>query len=333
MDPKEILSSEESEALREAGGPDSTPGRNPEGHVVDVHADHWERITTDRVPALESIAERMVSLLKITGRKYFRQAVEITPRPARTERWTNYVRRLGVPTSLNVLEIRPQNMKGVICLDAEFIFVLVDVFFGGNGKSSRPDTHVEFSPMEIRLVRKFVTAIIQDMKDAWKPFTDAEFALGNTEINPIFAGVAAGSDPVSVSTFELAFGDRDFRFDIVLPAPLVESLRNMRDAGRNDGSNSDVKHWSARLKADVQDARVSLRAVLGHTEISLRDLTVAEPGDIIPIEFPATVTLFAGDSPLLEGTFGLSQGHNAVRISKPANRALLGEKYGRLEDT
>lgn len=332
MDPKEILSSEESAALRESGTADATPGPMPDGHVIEVHPDHWERITTDRVPALESISERMVSLLKLSGRRFFRQAVEVTARPARTERWSAYMRRLPVPTSLNVLELKPAGIKGAICFDAEFVFVLTDVFFGGNGKSSRPETHAEFSPMELRLVRKFVGSLLQDMKDAWKPFTDAEFVAGASEVNPIFAGVAAGSDTMTITGFELAFAGRDFRFDIVLPTALVESLRDVRDAGHADKGKTETKGWSARLKADVQDARVSLRAVLGHTEISLRDITVAQPGDIIPIEFPATVTLYAGDSPLLEGTFGLSQGNNAVRISKPANRAIVGEKYGQSQE-
>jgi flagellar motor switch protein FliM len=73
--------------------------------------------------------------------------------------------------------------------------------------------------------------------------------------------------------------------------------------------------------------------VLGRTEISLRDITQAKPGDIIPTDTPGTVILYAGDTPLLEGTFGNAQGRNAVRITKPANRKTVGEKYGRGENS
>jgi flagellar motor switch protein FliM len=38
------------------------------------------------------------------------------------------------------------------------------------------------------------------------------------------------------------------------------------------------------------------------------------PGDIIPIEAPQQVTLFAGEVPLYRGRFGISQGRNALKI-------------------
>lgn len=333
MSTREILSDEESQALREPGAAGDPQGRAPEGQVVDLHADHWERIASDKVPALESISERMTSLLKLTARKFFRQSVEIAPRPWREERWGLYSRRLPVPTSLNVLDVRSHNCKGVVTLDAGFVFTLVDVFFGGDGKGRRLEGTAEFTPMEIRLVRKFVTAITQDMRDAWKPFVSMDFQLGASEINPIFAAVAAGSDTMCITGFDLAICGQEFRFEIALPDALMEPIRHLRDAGQADLAEADSRRWSARLKADVQDARVSLRAVVARTEISLRDLTQAKPGDIIPTDLLPAVILYAGDTPLVEGTFGMFQGRNAVRVTKPANRITVGEKYGRGENS
>ncbi len=333
MNTKEILSEEESQALHERGAAGDPQGRAPEGQVVNLHADHWERIASGKAPALESISERLSSLLKITTRRFFRQSVEVAPRPWRDERWGLYARRLPVPTSLNVLEIRGQNVKGVITLDAAFVFTLVDIFFGGDGKGRRTEGDAEFTPMEVRLVRKFVTAIVQDMREAWKPFVLIDFQLGASEINPIFAAVAAGSDPVCVTGFDLLLGGREFHFEIVLPAAVMEPIRHLRDAGQQNQAEADSRRWSTRLRSDVQDASVSLRAVVARTEISLRDLVNAKPGDIIPTDLLPAVLLYAGDTPLVEGTFGAFQGRNAVRITKPANRITVGEKYGRGENT
>ena len=97
MESNDILSEEESQALRQAdidgsAGDDNAPA--PEGQVKDLHPDHWERIVADRVPALESISERMVSLLKTTGREFFRRSVEVSAEPSRTHRWGAFARRL-----------------------------------------------------------------------------------------------------------------------------------------------------------------------------------------------------------------------------------------------
>lgn len=332
MNTREILSDDEAQALREPARDepgDACP--RPAGEVVDLHADHWERIAADRLPALDSIMERMSSLLKLSGRRFFRQSVDITPQTLRDERWGNYVRRLSAPTNLNVFTIGPTGRRGVACLDADFVFFIADLFFGGDGKATRPAELLEFTQMEIRLVRKFVEIVLGDMREAWKPFIRLDLSLGNSEVNPIFAAVAAGSDTVVINGFTCTVAGREFRFDLVLPESLVEPIRRMQGAGAADGPQNERNRWETHLKTDVQDARVTLRAVLGHTTINLRDISQARPGDIIPLEAISQVTLLAGDTPLMEGTLGASRGRNAIRITRPANRVTVGEKYGHHE--
>jgi flagellar motor switch protein FliM len=333
MNTKEIISADEAQALREGAGNVDPQGPAPEGHVLDLHADHWERIAADRAPALDAISERMGSLLKMTARRFFRRPVDVTPRGWRDERWGAYARRLPVPSSLNVLEIRTQKLKGMITLDADFVFTLTDIFFGGDGKSTRADGTPDFTPMEIRLARKFVTAVIQDIKEAWKPYGAVDIQLGNSEISPVFAALAANSESVSITGFELMLGSQELKFELVLPQAFIEPLRRLRNPGQpNQGDADSSQRWQARLKTDVQDATVSLRAVVNGTQVILRDISQARPGDIIAIDAPTTITLYAGENALLEGTLGACQGRNAVRITKPANRNTVGEKYGRGEN-
>lgn len=332
MNTREIISEDEAEALREGAGNVDPQGPAPEGHVLDLHADHWERIAADRAPALEAISERLGGLLKITARRFFRRPVDVTPRGWRVERWGVYARRLPVPTSLNVLEIRTQKLKGMVTLDPDFVFTLTDIFFGGDGKTSRADGTPDFTPMETRLVRKFVTAIIEDMKEAWKPYMAVDIQLANSEISPVFAAIAANSELVCITGFELMLGGHELKFELILPQAFIEPLRRLRNPGQPNNAEADSQRWQARLKTDVQDASVSLRAVLNGTQVILRDISQARPGDIIAIDAPTTITLYAGENALIEGTLGVCQGRNAVRITKPANRITVGEKYGRGED-
>jgi flagellar motor switch protein FliM len=332
MDPKDIISDEESQALA-ASAPAGDPGAPaPAGQVQGLHADHWERILADRAPALESVAERMCSLLKMTGRRFFRSSTEVVAHPIRSVRWGAYARALPAPTSLNVVDIRPGGLKGLIALDAEFVFTLIDVFFGGDGRGARPDDMIEFTPVEQRLTRKFVEALTADLKQAWRPFLELDFALGKSETNPIFAAIAAGSETVSVARFGFVVGEREQGFDVILPAAMVEPLRSLSEGTQAEAGAGLSQKWRSRLREDIQEARVSMRAVLTGGEINLRDIAMAKPGDVIPTELPAHVVIYAGDQPLLEGTFGVFQGRNAVRVAKPVNRRILGEHHGRAKD-
>jgi flagellar motor switch protein FliM len=69
----------------------------------------------------------------------------------------------------------------------------------------------------------------------------------------------------------------------------------------------------------LQDAQLDMRAILAQAQISLRELVTLSPGDIIPIEAPQQVTLLAGDVPLYQGRFGVSQGRNALKILSGAS--------------
>lgn len=332
MNTREIISDDEAEALREGARNVDPQGPAPDGQVLDLHADHWERIAADSTPALDAISERLGGLLKMTARRFFRCPVDVTPRGWREERWGACARRLPVPTSLNVLELPQQKGKGLIMLDADFVFTFTDIFFGGDGKSTRAEGTPDFTPMETRLVRKFVTAIVQDMKEAWKPYMAVDIQLGNSEISPVFAAIASNSEPVCITGFELMLGTHELELEMVLPQTFIEPLRRLRNPGQPNQGEADSQRWQTRLKTDVQDASVSLRAVLNGTQVILRDISQARPGDIIAIDAPGTVTLYAGDNALLEGTLGAIQGRNAVRITKPANRITVGEKYGRSAD-
>jgi len=329
MDHKDVLTEEETQALREtdlAEDSDDTRGAR-EGEVRDLHPDHWERIVADQVPALESISERMVSLLKTTGREFFQESVDITVLPGLSYRWGDYARQLPVPTGLNIIRIKPNDIKGTICMSSEFIFALVDVFFGGSGHGERSLEVGDFTPMEQRLVRRFIDRVCADLKEAWSPFIDLDFEQEGIATNPIFASVAGGSDAVSVSGFRFEIREQTFELQTVFPARLVEPLRFLQDAGQAEESAAESVKWRAQLKNDVRDAQINLRAVLAETKINLRDITSAQPGDVIAMDQPSSITIFAGDEPVAEGAFGVFKGHNAVQVQRLINARILGEQH------
>ena len=96
----------------------------------------------------------------------------------------------------------------------------------------------------------------------------------------------------------------------------------MRETLAADGGQTVLRKqeaWAPVLTKALQDAEVDTRAILAQAQISLRELVRLSPGDIIPIEAPQQVTLFAGDVPLYRGRFGVSQGRNALKILSGAS--------------
>jgi flagellar motor switch protein FliM len=74
------------------------------------------------------------------------------------------------------------------------------------------------------------------------------------------------------------------------------------------------------LAAHLADASLEVRAVLTEVEITLGELTSLKPGDVLPIDQPRDVTLYAGSEPLYAGKFGVSRARNALKILQPLRR-------------
>ncbi len=327
----EILTDEENEALREshASGQEADDDAPvPEGRIKDLHADHWERIIAGRIPVLESINARMSTLLETTTRRFLRMTADVTVQPTIMKGWGAYAEDLAIPTNLNIINIRPLDVRGAIRLDSGFVFALCDLFFGGDGNGSHIIHQVDFTPMETQLARRFSSLIAADLKEAWQPFIDLDFEPGPSESNPMFASVAKRSDTMAITSFTIRLRGRDCHLDIMLPDALLEPIRYVRDAGQTDHAETHGRQWKSRIRQDIRSANVSLRAVLAETAISLRDLTNAKPGDVISTDIPSSVTLLVGDQPVLEGTFGVLKGQNAVKINSPVNKNVLGERNG-----
>jgi flagellar motor switch protein FliM len=101
----------------------------------------------------------------------------------------------------------------------------------------------------------------------------------------------------------------------LLPEALLAPIRDTL-SGESGGNTPARKQeaWGPTLSTALADATLDTRAVLAEASISLRELVQLSPGDIIPIEAPQQVTLLSGNVPLYHGRFGVSQGHNALKI-------------------
>lgn len=322
MEREEVLTEEESEALLEGvrDGSVATDGEPAApGGIRDVDLTQWDRIVRGRVPALESINERLVGLMRLGMFQLFHRPVEISGEPVQMVKWGDYVNSLPMPTSLNLIRAEEQDTALLVMLDADLVFEFVDAYFGGRGGAGRKPGSAEFTPTERRLTRNVVRRVVTDMKEAWSAFLHIDFAYLRAESNPQFAAVAAPSDPVYVSRFRIELAGHGGDFHVVLPSPLVDPIRHFTNVGSPTERVQSKDFWLSALREDVCDAPVALRTVLAETTLSLGELVDLNAGDIIPIELPSTVRVLAGDSVVLEGTFGVSRGYNAVKVIHTAD--------------
>jgi flagellar motor switch protein FliM len=220
---------------------------------------------------------------------------------------------LPVPGTIAVVRLKPLPGFAYVCVEPALLLTLLDGFFGGTGRANA-DPQAATAPAAQRFLNLMLRSFAADLAAAWQPVSPVELELVKQETNPRLVQLGGALESVVVARFSVEFAARSGRIDWLLPDALLNPIR---DALAGDGGNAPVrKHesWAPVLTSALKDAQLNTRAVLAQAKISLRELVSLSPGDIIPIDTPQQVTLMAGDVPLYRGRFGISQGHNALKI-------------------
>ena len=318
MAQSDILSQDEIDALLH-GVEDGKVETGSDAQLLDGQARAYdlasnERIVRGRMPTLEMINDRFARFLRTTIFNLLRRTAEISVGGVQTLKFSQYVHGLFVPTSLNLVRVRPLRGTGLVVFDPRLVFTLVDNFFGGDGRFYTKIEGRDFTPTERRVIQMLLAQVLKDLKEAWSMVADLEFEYLNSEMNPQFANIVSPTEVVVINSFhvELEGGGGDIH--LTMPYAMIEPLRELLAAGMQSDRKEQDDRWPASLRQEVKSAVVELDATLVETELTLGDLMSLKPGDVIPIDLPRTVLARVDGVPVFSGQFGVSRGNNALKV-------------------
>ena len=209
----------------------------------------------------------------------------------------------------------------MVVVDPRLAFRLVDNYFGGDGRYYSKVEGREFSETELRVVRLLLNHVFEDWAMAWKPVLEIHFEYQSAEVNPQFANICSPTEVVVVSSFDVELEGGAGQLHITLPYSMIEPIRSQLDAGIQSDRGDLGDRWSATLREQIQLASMDVLGVLLEQEHTLGKVLSYQEGDIIPLDMPEQSELRIEGVPVMRGTFGVSNGFNAIRVEKMLNRA------------
>lgn len=279
-----------------------------------------DRIVRGRMPTLEIVNERFARHMRISLFNMMRHTAEVSINGIQTMKFGEYIHTLFVPTSLNMVRFRPLKGTALITLEARLVFILVDNFFGGDGRFHAKIEGREFTPTERRIVQMLLKLVFEDYTEAWAPVMDVGFEYLDSEVNPAMANIVSPTEVIVVSSFHIELEGGGGDFHIAMPYSMLEPIRELLDAGVQSDKEDTDHRWSKALRDEMMDVPVNLRAKLLETDMTLRKMMNLKAGDIIPVEMPETLTLYVEDLPTYHGKLGRSGDNVAVKITEKLKR-------------
>ncbi len=303
-------------------GPDrdpAQPGRRAAGGGL-MSLVQSRDITYERLPMLEVVFDRLERMLTTSVRNFTSENVDISLENITAQRFSDYMNSVASPAMIAIFKAVQWDNYGLIAVDSEMIYSIVDVLLGGRRGTApmriegRPYTTIEAS-----LVERLVRLILDDLGQAFAPITPITFRFERMETNPRFAAIARPGNGCIVFRLRVDLEDRGGAVEFLIPYATLEPARDLllqMFMGEKFGRDSI---WENHLAREIWVTDVELQAVLDEQTVSL--------SDILQLRVGSTLRLAAGTDPVVIlrcGQVAMARG----RIGRAGDRLVVHVEQG-----
>ncbi len=318
----DVLTPEEVDALLKgvsSGDVASNTGFGvPTGEVRELDLANPEWINRNRIPPLDFNNQVLARELTASIRPLLKNEAEVAADPTALQPYADYIAGLPRPTCIHQTSVTPLDSDVLFVISSDLILNYVDFYYGGDGVYQGQEALTrDFTVTELRVADRLQKKAARHMTTAWEAVAPLTIENAGLETNPEFANFFNSADVVTVSRFNVNLGEKALGWlDIVISKAALDPFHRVLEVTSQGDQLQKQSRWAAAFEARVRNTGIELNTTLSTTTVNLGELIKLRVGDIVPFELPPTVELTAGAVPLFRGTFGVSNGHNAIRITE-----------------
>ena len=279
-------------------------------------------VSYERLPMLEIVFDRLVRLMTTSLRNFTSDNVEVSLDTISSIRFGDYLNSIPLPAILAVFRAEELDNYGLLTVDSNLIYSIVDVLLGGRrGTAALRIEGRPYTTIERVLVQRMVEVILNDARAAFEPLTPVHFTLDRLETNPRFAAIARPANAAILVKLRIDMEDRGGRVELLLPYSTLEPIRKMllqQFMGEKFGRDNI---WEGHLATELWTTETEVRCVLDEQQIPLSQALAFKVGDTLMLNAApdSEVSIRAGTIPLTTGKMGRRGQHIAVRVEGPIN--------------
>ncbi|MCK5496722.1 MAG: flagellar motor switch protein FliM, partial [Hyphomicrobiaceae bacterium] len=217
-------------------------------------------VSYERLPMLEIVFDRMVRLLTTSLRKFTSVNVEISLDNIATMRFGDYLNSIPLPAMISVFKAEEWDNYGLLTVDSNLIYSIVDVLLGGRGS---PAVRVEGRPytsIETNLMRRLIELVLENAEVAFKPLSPVKFDMERLETNPRFAAIARQADAAILIRLNIDMEDRGGRIEVLLPYATLEPIRELLLQGFMGEKFGHDNIWESHLATEIHKTSIPIEA-------------------------------------------------------------------------
>lgn len=200
-------------------------------------------------------------------------------------------------------------------------FSIMDRLLGGSGMGYQIDR--DYTDIELSLLEYLFKQVLGLLKNAWSNYIEIDHTLDMIETNSRLMQSIQPDESVAIIVIEITLDTLKGNMNICLPASSLEEIFRVFNSKyvkipKKDDPEIEQQRKDAIMHS-LKNSPLNVSAVLGKTQITLRDLLNLQTGDIIPLDTPVEnnmVVVNVERSPWFTGVIGSKKKKYAVKIEK-----------------
>lgn len=224
---------------------------------------------------------------------------------------------------LAVLNVSPLETEVAMLIEMPLALRLVDRLLGGGGKP-RVGTADSLTDLEIVIVRRAITSLVEPLSATWLDLADVHFGIQTMQTSPMTFQLVPPSEPVLMLHLETRIDGLISPLVLCIPYRSVEPIVGKLEHRHYDGHEADDPGAAGRVREAISGVDVELRAEAGAVDMNASEVLGISVGDVIRLRRPADkgVVLYAGDVPTYVATPGRNGNARALKIRGQWERGL-----------
>jgi len=314
------LEAEELDALMGAirdGRVAAEPPPSPRTQVTPWDLTSRDRVIRGQMPTLDSIDERVASLLgaSLSGRT--RLELRVTSAPASMLKLGDVQILLAPPATTAVFALHGVQGKALAVLEAGLADALLAAALGDRKPKQQPQAAArDLSPVDRVVLQRLLALLADAMNQAWAQVLPLRAEVVRVESDPRLALPGPANELAILAPFEIA-GPVAGRLQLVIPWAAVEPAKKLLAGPPSLGDGKNLR-FAAALAAELEAVEVELRARLGTTTLTLARLLELQAGDLLVLssDESSPVPVLVEGREKLTGLPLVSGGSLAVRVAQ-----------------
>ena len=317
----EVLSQEEIDNLLQAlstGEIDAEQIQDSdEKQVKDYDFKRPAKFSKEHLRTLEIIFEHYGRLLSTNLPVYLRKNVQVSVNSSETVTFSEFTNAFSNPVILSILNFSPLTGSIIMELSPNLGFAIIDRMLGGQGEPLERTR--DFSEIEMTILEKILVICMQLLREPWKNVIEISPILERIETNPQFAQIISPSDMIAIVTLNIKIGEVAGLMNICLPYFTLENIMDKLNtkywfSTMQDNNDED---YQEHIEALIKRVDIPVKAILGHSSISVIDFMNLQLGDIIRLDssVDSELTVYVGNIKKFTALPGAVGDNYAVRVT------------------